>query len=144
MLRKREIPLSRNFTTLVFAILLLVFPTFAQKDNRTKISSVATSRDAILWEAVDTDRDLYLGPGGVAMAPDLSSVKFIKKEKGGTQKKYRIEDGSGRIWIAPVARAMRTVTYLPETSTIRARPSASTCERSLMSAHSLGHAGATR
>ena len=102
-------------TPVVLVVLLLVFPALAQKGNITKVSSVATSQDAVLWEAVDTaGRDLYLGPGGDAMAPDLSSVKFIKKETGGTQKKYRIEDGSGRVWIAKIGREV-----WPETAAVR-------------------------
>lgn len=48
------------------------------------------------------------------MAPDLSRIKFIKKESGGTQKKYRIEDGSGRIWVAKLGRETR-----PETAAVR-------------------------
>jgi hypothetical protein len=68
-----------------------------------------------MWEHVDIGgRDLYLGPGGEAMAPDLSRIKLIKEEKGGANKKYRIEDGSGRIWVAKLGREAR-----PETAAVR-------------------------
>lgn len=67
-----------------------------------------------MWEPVSGDRDLYLGPGGESMQPDLSSITFIKKEKGGTQKKYRIKDGAGRTWVAKIGREAR-----PETAAVR-------------------------
>jgi len=69
---------------------------------------------AVLWEPVKGERDLFLGPGGDAMAPDLSRIKFIKKEKGGANTKYRIEDGSGQIWVAKLGREAR-----PETAAVR-------------------------
>jgi hypothetical protein len=67
-----------------------------------------------MWEPVSGSPDLYLGPGGEEMVPDLSSVTFIRKEKGGTQKKYRIKDGSGRTWVAKIGREAR-----PETAAVR-------------------------
>lgn len=63
-----------------------------------------TSPGAVLWEPVDiSKRDLRFGPGGRAMQPNLRRVAFIKKETGGNNPKYRIRDGSGRVWVAKVA-----------------------------------------
>ncbi len=99
---------------IVLAFLLLVVPAFAQKNKRNR--TVDSPRgSAVMWEQADIgERDLYLGPGGEEMAPDLSRIKFIKKETGGTQKKYRIEDGSGRVWVAKIGREAR-----PETAAVR-------------------------
>ena len=99
---------------IVLAVLLLFIPVLAQKNKRNKTAKVA-SGSAVMWEPVDIGaRDLFLGPGGEEMAPDLTRIKFIKKGTGGTQKKYHIEDGSGRIWVAKIGREAR-----PETAAVR-------------------------
>lgn len=70
---------------------------------------------AVMWEKVNIKgRDLLHGPGGRNMMPDLSSVTFIKEEKKGHNKKYRIKDGSGRTWVAKLGREAQ-----PETATVR-------------------------
>lgn len=70
---------------------------------------------AVMWESVDTGSlDLYDGPGGDAMRPDLSRIEFIKEEKGGHNKKYRIKDASGKVWVAKLGREAR-----PETAAVR-------------------------
>ena len=68
-----------------------------------------------MWQSVDVgSRDLFAGPGGESMRPDLSSISFIKEEKGGHNKKYRIKDGSGRTWVAKLGTEAR-----PETAAVR-------------------------
>lgn len=70
---------------------------------------------AVMWERVSiAQRDLFDGPGGDSMRPNLRNIKFIKEEKGGHNKKYRISDGSGRIWVAKLGREAR-----PETAAVR-------------------------
>jgi type II secretory pathway pseudopilin PulG len=56
----------------------------------------------VLWKDPGdiSARDLFLGPGGEAMKPDLSSVTFIEQQTGGWSPKYRVRDGSGKIWVA--------------------------------------------
>ncbi len=49
-------------------------------------------------------RDLYWGPGGKSLQPDLTRVTLIEKEKGGYSTKYRVRDGSGREWVAKVGK----------------------------------------
>ena len=110
----KDLHLRRQGVAIVIAFLLFLTPTFAQKNKKSKAKPEAPNGPVVMWEPVDAPRDLYLGPGGDEMAPDLSRVKFIKKEKGGTQKKYRIEDGSGRIWVAKIGREAR-----PETAAVR-------------------------
>lgn len=66
----------------------------------------------VLWrEPTDIgSRDLFLGPGGSRMKPDLSRVTFIKEEKGGYSKKYRVKDGQGRIWVAKLGKEAQSET----------------------------------
>lgn len=69
----------------------------------------------VMWEKVNVaERDLFFGPGGKEMIPDLSEITFIKEEKAGHTKKYRIKDGKGQIWIAKLGREAR-----PETVAVR-------------------------
>lgn len=96
-------------------ILSLVTASYAQKKKHKSKFQPAGHGRAVMWEPVDIGRqDLYWGPGGKAMAPDLSSIKFIKKETGGHNTKYRISDGSGRIWVAKLGTEAR-----PETAAVR-------------------------
>jgi hypothetical protein len=70
---------------------------------------------AVMWQPVNVrQRDLYLGPGGRAMLPNLRKITFIRKETGGNNLKYRIKDGSGRIWVAKIADESQ-----PETAAVR-------------------------
>ncbi|HWN11312.1 MAG TPA: hypothetical protein VNO50_18900 [Pyrinomonadaceae bacterium] len=61
----------------------------------------------VLWNAPGDigTRNLFLGPGGEAMKPDLSNITFLEEEKGGySGTKYRIRDGAGREWVAKVSK----------------------------------------
>ena len=113
MAKVRYVASQSRRIAVVLALLFLFIPASAQKKKSGKVSFVPQGK-AVLWEPVSVKRDLYLGPGGEEMSPDLSRIRFIKKESGGTQKKYRIEDGSGRIWIAKLGREAR-----PETAAVR-------------------------
>jgi hypothetical protein len=85
----------------------------AQQKKRKKAHSSATP---VLWQAPAdiSQRDLYLGPGGTAMRPDLRRITFIKEEKGGYSKKYRVSDGSGREWVVKIGKEAQS-----ETSAVR-------------------------
>jgi hypothetical protein len=48
------------------------------------------------------------------MRPDLRRITFIKEEKGGYSKKYRIRDGSGHEWVAKIGKEAQS-----ETSAVR-------------------------
>ena len=99
-------------------ILLSAFSTgFAQdkKDSESGSKNVLPAGKAVMWEAVNiSERDLFLGPGGEQMRPDLSQITFIKEEKKGANKKYRIKDGAGRVWVAKLGREAQ-----PETAAVR-------------------------
>jgi hypothetical protein len=74
-------------------------------------TAIAQSRDAVLWRPVDVaTQDTFAGPGGEAGRPDLSRVTFIREEKGGYSKKYRIRDASGRVWIAKIGKEAQSET----------------------------------
>ena len=99
----------------IYLIVLLSLVTSGYAQKKTKAPKPLPTGKAIMWEPVNTrDLDLYEGPGGTAMHPDLSSIKFIKEEKKGHNKKFRISDGSGRIWIAKLGREAQ-----PETAAVR-------------------------
>lgn len=71
--------------------------------------------NAVMWEPVKiSQRNLYLGPGGTQYRPNVRKVTFIKKETGGSNKKYRIKDASGRVWVAKIANESQ-----PETAAVR-------------------------
>ncbi|HEX8354456.1 MAG TPA: hypothetical protein VF611_16240, partial [Pyrinomonadaceae bacterium] len=58
--------------------------------------------------------DLFHGPGGEASKPDLSRLTFVREEKGGYSKKYRVRDAAGRVWVAKVGKEAQ-----PETAVTR-------------------------
>jgi hypothetical protein len=66
----------------------------------------------VLWRAPDDilTRDLFLGPGGEGMRPDLSNVTFVKQETGGYSTKFRVKDGAGRTWVAKVGKEAQAET----------------------------------
>ena len=96
---------------------LVVFATFGAaaqgKDKDKKAAGPLTN--PVLWEAVQASSlDLYDGPGGAAMRPDVSKVIFIQEEKQGHNKKFRIKDANGRVWVAKLGREAQ-----PETAAVR-------------------------
>lgn len=106
--------------TLVLSILALGLSAHAaddkskSKDKKDKEHSVVGT--PILWrEPADiASLNLLLGPGGEEMKPDVSKVTFIKEEKDGWSKKYRVTDGAGREWVAKIG-----VEAQPETAATR-------------------------
>ena len=48
------------------------------------------------------------------MMPNLSRITFLEEEKNGHNKKYRIKDGAGRVWVAKLGTEAR-----PETAAVR-------------------------
>jgi hypothetical protein len=100
-----------RFAVLTALLLTFLVPAFAQK----KKGHHNTSGRPVLWERHDIARqDLFLGPGGEQMRPDLSHITLIKEEKGGYSKKFRIRDGSGEEWVAKIGREAQ-----PETAAVR-------------------------
>jgi hypothetical protein len=85
-------------------------PVTAQ-DKSKKEKVVPTGAPVLMLENYQPQSlDLYYGPGGKSMAPDLSSVTFLEEEKTGWSKKYRVQDGSGRIWVAKLSKEAQSET----------------------------------
>lgn len=102
----------------VLVLLLVVVSSFSidvakAKPNEKKQHPKGTP---VLWRkpADISSLDLYLGPGGVAMRPDLRRLTFLKEEKGGYSKKYRVRDASDREWVAKIGKEAQS-----ETSAVR-------------------------
>ena len=105
-----------NSTFLTLVLLLVSVETgVAQDKDKEKKKSDRPAGKPMLWEQVDVaNRDLYYGPGGEAMQPDLSKVEFIEEDKSGHNKKYRIRDAKGMEWVAKLGREAQ-----PETAAVR-------------------------
>ena len=95
---------------LIVAILLL--PSVSAVEAKKKKSKEVPRGTPVFWRAPQdiSSRDLFLGPGGNRMKPDLRHVKFIKAEKGGYSKKFRISDASGREWVAKIGKEAQSET----------------------------------
>lgn len=84
---------------LAMSVILLFTTVEAQK----KVKETVPGGKAVLWERVNIgQQDLYAGPGGEEMRPDLSQITFIREDKGGHSKKYRIKDGANNTWVAKI------------------------------------------
>lgn len=100
----------------LFAVLFLAAAGAAQKsDKDKKTDKEPATGTPVLWQGGSVaNRDLFSGPGGDSMKPDLSNITFIERDTNGHQKKYRIKDGSGHVWVAKLGREAR-----PETAAVR-------------------------
>ncbi|HEX3560767.1 MAG TPA: hypothetical protein VHU19_16305 [Pyrinomonadaceae bacterium] len=88
----------------------LVTPALAAQDKKERKSTPGGT--PVLWRAPDDlpARDLYLGPGGERMKPDLSSLTFESDETGGYSVKWQVRDGAGKKWTAKLGREAQAET----------------------------------
>lgn len=106
-------PRSMNRTSVVLAVMIVLgLSSLAegfQEKSRNKQKPTGTP---VLWrEPRDIAlRDLFLGPGGARMRPDLRKLTFIKDEEGGYSTKFRVRDASGRVWVAKVGKEAQSET----------------------------------
>jgi hypothetical protein len=108
---------TKSFRTLVLLLIVLSsFSDAAISSAKTKDKKQSPGGNPVLWRkpADISSRDLYLGPGGEAMQPDLRQITFLKEEKGGYSKKYRVKDASGREWVVKIGKEAQS-----ETSAVR-------------------------
>ena len=99
------------------ALLLCLAPAaHAAQKKKDKKKEPPPQGTPVLWrEPADVSAlDLFHGPGGEEMKPDLSRLTFIEEEKGGYSKKYRVRDAAGRVWVAKVGKEAQ-----PETAASR-------------------------
>ena len=81
----------------------------AQKKKKTKKPTPAGT--PVIWRDTDPRRlDLSAGPGGSGMRPATRGLRFIKEEKGGWSKKFRVRDSRGREWVAKIGREAQSET----------------------------------
>jgi hypothetical protein len=111
MSRQRK---SCALVALVAIVLALVSPALAAQKKKSKKEEgpkPPPQGTPVLWRDRDVaSLDLYAGPGGEANRPDLSQLTFIKEEKGGWSKKYRVKDARGREWVAKLGREAQSET----------------------------------
>ena len=88
--------------------------TLAQKakPQKSKKNKPIPAGHPVLWRQPQdiSSRDLFLGPGGEQMKPDLRHVILIEKEKGGYSTKYRVRDASGNEWVAKIGKEAQSET----------------------------------
>lgn len=83
----------------------------AQKDSKKKQRTPLPSGKPVLWRDRDPSRlDLAAGPGGSGLRPATRNLRFLKEEKGGWSKKFRVRDARGREWVAKVGREAQSET----------------------------------
>ena len=100
-------------TSILLSLMFIVLAAAGMAQDKPKKNGPAGK--PVLREQVNVaDRDLYNGPGGEAMRPDLSKVDFIEVDTSGHNKKYRIKDAAGNEWVAKLGREAQ-----PETAAVR-------------------------
>ena len=87
-------------------------PARAWQEKSEKKKAVSAAGTPVLWQEPRdiSARNLFLGPGGARMRPDVRRLTFIKEEKGGFSKKYRVRDAAGRVWVAKVGKEAQSET----------------------------------
>lgn len=108
----RSISLRRAIALAIALLLCLSTGALAAKDKGKKKKHELPPGTPVMWRApVDLPvRNLYYGPGGTTMRPDLSHLTFVKDEQGGYSKKYRVRDGAGREWVAKIGKEAQAET----------------------------------
>lgn len=106
----QRVSILRAILVTVVLITSCATVTYAQ-DKEDKKKEIPKGTPVLWREPADIgNRDLLLGPGGERMKPDLSRITFVREEKGGYSKKYRIKDGQGRTWVAKIGKEAQSET----------------------------------
>jgi hypothetical protein len=101
--------MTRTFAVALVALLLLTQAPAAAAQKKSK--KALPRGTPVLWRERNPARlDLSAGPGGAAMRPATRRLTFIKEEKGGFSKKYRVRDARGREWVAKVSKEAQSET----------------------------------
>src|SRR2546427_9566952 len=83
----------------------------AKKYKSKNNKSIPAGRPVLWRQPSDIrSRNLFLGPGGTSMKPDLRQVTLVEKEKGGYSKKYRVRDASDREWVVKIGKEAQSET----------------------------------
>src|SRR5947209_18390497 len=90
-----------RLSLLLLSAVLLFSTAAAQKKSKAtketnKAKETSTGHTPVVWKPINIrQQDLFLGPGGKDMQPDLSSITFVSQKPGGHSLKYNIKDGAG-------------------------------------------------
>ena len=100
----------------ILVLVALLVPSIETGLAKSKKKKETPTGTPVMWRKPNdiSSRDLFLGPGGTSMRPDLRRIAFLKEEKGGYSKKYRVRDGSGREWVVKIGKEAQS-----ETSAVR-------------------------
>jgi hypothetical protein len=100
----------------ILVLIVLLIPSIEIGLAKSKKKKATPTGTPVLWRKPNdiASRDLFLGPGGAGMRPNLRHITFIKEEKGGYSKKYRVRDASGHEWVVKIGKEAQS-----ETSAIR-------------------------
>lgn len=100
----------------ILVLVALLVPSVETGLAKSKKKKEIPTGTPVMWRKPNdiSTRDLFLGPGGTSMRPDLRRITFLKEEKGGYSKKYRVRDGSGREWVVKIGKEAQS-----ETSAVR-------------------------
>jgi len=103
---------KRPALILIGMAMLLTSTIQGQKSKKSHPKPIPNDAKPVLWhEPTDiASRDLFLGPGGEAMKPDLSKVTFIADETRSYSKKYRVRDGAGNEWVVKLGTEAQSET----------------------------------
>ena len=86
----------------------------SQKHGGKKNNELNSGIPTLWSDPVDLEsRDLFYGPGGKEMQPDLSAITDVEEDKNGTQRKYKLKDGKGREWTVKLGKEAQ-----PETAAV--------------------------
>lgn len=107
---------SKSLCVALLVLVALLVPSVETGVAKSKKKKATPTGTPVMWRQPTNigARDLFLGPGGTSMQPDLSRIKLLKEEKGGYSKKYRIRDGAGHEWVAKIGKEAQS-----ETSAVR-------------------------
>ena len=98
---------------LAVAILVFVASFSSAEAQQKKKKDKIPQGTPVLWTtpAKINSRNLYLGPGGAAMQPNLRRITFLEEDEGGySGTKYRIRDAAGREWVAKIGKEAQSET----------------------------------
>ncbi|MFL6257074.1 MAG: hypothetical protein ACJ74T_18865 [Pyrinomonadaceae bacterium] len=102
--------MTRTVVALV-ALLLLLWAPGADAQQKSKKTKALPKGTPVLWRDRDPSKlNLAAGPGGTAMRPATRGLRFVKEEKGGWSKKFRVRDARGREWVAKLGKEAQSET----------------------------------
>src|SRR5690349_7650242 len=97
---------NQSLAKALSALIILALSVLVFADDDKKSKSKHARGTPVFWTDPGdiSSRNLFYGPGGQEMQPDLSHITFIREETGGYSKKYRVRDGAGHVWVAKLGK----------------------------------------